>query len=93
MICKQQIFFVQNYGSVLSMHRGKEIPILFVTSLNYWKVIHSFFFSNKENGNDGKREGSVLAKCGTGQKWPYKDRMARIEHHKYFKKLFCLHGK
>lgn len=34
-ICKQQIFFVQNYRSILSMHKGKEIPILFVTSLNY----------------------------------------------------------
>lgn len=24
---------------------------------------------------------------GTGQNWPCKDRMARIEHHSYFKKL------
>lgn len=29
---------------------------------------------------------------GTGQNLLYKDRMAIIEHHKYFKKLF-LHGK
>lgn len=90
--CKQQIFFVQNYRSVLSTHKGKESLILFVISLNQQKVIHSFFQTRKMAMMEKEKELFCLS-VHTEQKWPYKDRMARIEQHKYFKKLFSLHRK
>lgn len=56
------------------------------------ELLHSFF-SNKKMTMMGKGNEVFCLSVVSGQIWLYKDRMARTEHHKYFKKLLFSHGK
>jgi len=44
------------------MHKGKEFPILFVIIAELLESNMFIFFKQEKQANDGKREGSVLAK-------------------------------